>query len=269
MEATATAAGHAEGRSQDFYRRALVTLRDETVPFLVGGAYALERYTGVSRDTKDFDVFVNPTDMTRVLDALAAEGYRTEIPFPHWLAKVHHGDAFLDVIFSSGNGIVAVDRDWFAHAPAAEVLGMSVRLVPPEEMIWSKAFIMERERYDGADIAHIIRASAERLDWRRLHDRFGSNWRVLLSHLNLFAFIYPSEQHRLPAWLLEHLAARLRSELSAPPSDERICRGTLVSREQYLIDVERWGYVDARLRPLGRMTKDDARRWTAAIEDSK
>ena len=34
-------------------------------------------------------------------------------------------------------------------------------LIPAEEMIWSKAFIMERERYDGADVAHILRACAE------------------------------------------------------------------------------------------------------------
>ena len=28
------------------------------MPFLVGGAYAFARYTGIERHTKDFDVFV-------------------------------------------------------------------------------------------------------------------------------------------------------------------------------------------------------------------
>ena len=34
-----------------------------------------------------------------------------------------------------------------------------------EETLWSKAFVMERERYDGADVAHLILAHGERLDW--------------------------------------------------------------------------------------------------------
>jgi hypothetical protein len=33
---------------------------------------------------------------------------------------------------------------------------------PPEEMIWSKAFVMERERYDGAD-ARILFVRARRV----------------------------------------------------------------------------------------------------------
>src|SRR6266853_3685632 len=62
----------------------------------------------------------------------------------------------------------------------------------------SKAFVMERERYDGADIAHLLHARAEALDWGRLARRFGRHWRVLLSHLILFGFIYPSERTRIP-----------------------------------------------------------------------
>jgi hypothetical protein len=46
----------------------------------------------------------------------------------------------------------------------------------------------------------------------------------------------------------------------------RICRGTLTSRAQYLVDIERWGYEDARLAPHGSMTDDEASIWTAAID---
>jgi hypothetical protein len=35
-------------------------------------------------------------------------------------------------------------------------------------MIWSKAFVMERECDDGADIARVPRARGDRLDWQRL-----------------------------------------------------------------------------------------------------
>ena len=90
---------------------ALDTLRDGDVPFLVGGAYAYARLTGIKRPTKDFDIFVRPRDVQRVLDVLTRAGFKTEIAFSHWLAKAHHGDKFIDVIYSSGNGVAEVDDE--------------------------------------------------------------------------------------------------------------------------------------------------------------
>jgi hypothetical protein len=254
--------------TREFYCQALRTLREAKVPFLVGGAYAFERYTGIARHTKDFDIFLRPEHLDRAMDVFSAAGYHTELSFPHWLGKAFCSGDFIDVIFSSGNGLARVDDEWFEHAVEAEVLGMPLRLSPPEEMIWSKAFILERERYDGADVAHVLRAQAEHLDWERLLRRFGANWRVLLSHLTLFGFIYPCERDKIPASVMEDLLGRLQAELGAPSAAERVCQGTLVSREQYLVDVERWGYADARLQPRGNMTRQDVDHWTAAI-DSK
>ena len=57
-------------------------------------------------------------------------------------------------------------------------------LSPPEEMIWSKAFVQERERYDGADVIHLLRELGPTLDWPRLLMRFGDRWRVLLSFID-------------------------------------------------------------------------------------
>jgi len=100
----------------DLYRTALDMLNRSGVPYAVGGTYAFQYYAGISRSTKDFDIFVRPRDVWRVLDALKRAGFRTEIAFPHWLAKAHHGDKFIDVIYSSGNGVAKVDEEWFAHA---------------------------------------------------------------------------------------------------------------------------------------------------------
>jgi hypothetical protein len=249
-----------------FYQRSMWMLNEAELPFLVGGAYAFERYTGIARHTKDFDIFVHPRDFDRVLDTLAAAGCETDVPFPHWLGKAHHGEEFVDVIFSSGNGVAAVDDGWFEHAVSDEVLDMPARLIPAEEMIWSKAFIMERERYDGADIAHIIRASADTLDWERLLSRFDGYWRVLFAHLVMFGFIYPCERHRIPPAVMRELTGRLEREL-AVSGPERLCQGTLISRAQYLVDVDRWGYEDPRLAPRGNMTERERKIWTAGIAD--
>ena len=246
------------------YVDALSALRQGGVEFLIGGAHALAPYTGVVRDTKDLDVFLRKEDCEPALAVLGEAGFATELTFPHWLGKAYAGDRFIDLIFGSGNGVAIVDDLWFAHARPGQVLGVPVRLCPAEEMIWSKAFIMERERFDGADVAHLILACGRDLDWRRLLGRFGRRWRVLLSHLILFGFIYPGERTIVPDAVMAHLLRRLDRE-RAGPEDARVCDGTLLSREQYLVDVAARGYADGRLAPRGEMTAAEIAHWTAAI----
>lgn len=250
--------------TQTFYRRAVRLLNRANVPFLLGGAYALAHYTGIVRHTKDLDIFTRPEDARAALDALAAGGYRTETTFSHWLGKAFHGDEFVDVIFSSGNGVCKVDDDWFISSAEATFLGEPVRLCPPEEMIWQKAFVCERERYDNADINHLLLYRGVDLDWRRLLARFGPYWRVLYGHLILFGFVYPSERDAIPSWVMDDLAARLREEVKVEPGERPVCQGTLLSRVQYVIDLESGGFEDARLDAPSSMTQQQADIWTAA-----
>jgi hypothetical protein len=255
-----------------FYRRTMAVLAQAGIPFLVGGAYAFARYTGIVRHTKDFDLFILPRDFDATLAALAAAGYSVERNFPHWLGKVYSDGSYVDLIFGSGNGLTPVDESWFAHARPGEAMGMPVRLCPAEEMIWSKAFIMERERFDGADVAHLLHCCAEQLDWHRLLDRFGGHWRVLLSHLVLFGYIYPADASRLPREVLQTLIGRLSREVfgrdgEAATAPAAVCFGTVLSRAQYLFDVANHGYLDARLPPSGTLSAEEVEKWTAAIEE--
>jgi hypothetical protein len=269
-----TRAAEREGARRDVrsrrHRRALELMTRLQVPFLVGGGHALRHYTGDVRGTNDLDVFVRRSHVLALLEGLAAGGFETDLTFPHWLGKARIEGDYIDVIYSSGNGLVGVDDQWFEHSRPATVLGLPVRLCPPEEMIWSKAFVMERERYDGADIAHLIRAFQERLDWGRLVARFGTHWRVLLSHLTLFGFIYPGEVAAIPPDVILGFCRLLaRDAKKRPATGQRVCQGTLLSREQYLTDVSRWGYADGRLIPRGPMTSEEIALWTAAIEAPK
>jgi len=249
-----------------FYRRALRVLVEGGVDFLVGGAFAHACFTGIRRSTKDLDLFIRRRDYDRVASLMQAEGWHTDMPYPHWLAKVYAGEDFIDLIFNSGNGVTPVDDDWFHDNAEAEVLGVPVRIANIEDSLTSKAFIMERERYDGADIAHLLQANAEQLDWGRLLARFGPHWRVLLAHLTLFGFIYPGERHRIPRPVMDELVRRLAAETHQAPADHvHVCAGTLLSREQYLHDVEQLGYVDGRLTPASTMTREDVAVWTEAI----
>ena len=249
-----------------FYRHALQTLVDAGVPFLVGGAFAHACFTGIRRSTKDLDLFIQRHDYERVAELMRGQGWDAEMTYPHWLAKVYAGSEFIDLIFNSGNGVAPVDERWFRDNAVAEILGVPVRIANMEDGLLSKSFIMERERFDGADVAHLLQANAERLDWPGLLQRFGRHWRVLLAHLTLFGFVYPGERHRVPAWVMLELLARLAAEVQQPPMDHgHVCAGTLLSREQYLHDVEQLGFVDGRLTSASTMSERDVATWTAAI----
>lgn len=255
------------GDAASFYVDALARLDKAGIPVLVGGAFAYARYAKIHRDTKDFDIFLHARDMRRTLATLERAGYHTDFPFPHWLGKVRCNGLLMDVIFSSGNGVARVDDLWFEHAVEDEVIGLRVRLCPPEEMIWSKAYINERERFDGADVAHLFRELGPTLDWNRLLMRFGDHWPVLFSHIVLFRFIYPDRRDRIPEWVVDELTRRLGEQRVEP--DNRLCNGTLLSREQYLTDLQQHGYEDARVAPHGQMTPAETEIWTAAIAERK
>src|SRR4051795_4587801 len=209
-----------ETPSRLFYRDAMEVLNRAKVPFLVGGAFAFIHQAGIDKSTKDLDIFARPSDVQRLLEACATAGYETELVFSHWLAKIRSPEGFIDVIFSSGNGVAAVDDGWFEHAADREVLTVPVKIAPAEETIWSKAFVMERERFDGADVSHLILAIGERLDWDRLIARFGVHWRVLLAHLILFGFIFPTARTRVPEGVVRELMQRLDPELATVDAGE-------------------------------------------------
>lgn len=255
-----------EDGTSDFYADAIDKLDAAGVPFLVGGAFALRRYATIERDTKDLDLFVRAGDVQRALDVLDAAGYRAELTFPHWLGKAHDGDRFVDLIFRSGNGVFEVDDEWFDHATGETILDRDVLLVPAEEVLCTKLLIMERERYDGADVAHMLLNMVEQFDWRRVLKQLGPQWNILLAHLVMFGYIYPSERARVPAWLMDELLGRLARERAAPAPSGRLCRGTVLSRGQYLIDIEEWGFRDARVEPIGNMTPEETAAWTEAID---
>jgi hypothetical protein len=243
---------------------ALRTLERAQIPVLIGGAFAFTHYTGIVRDTKDLDIFLREQDLGAALDALAAEGFATTAPFPHWLAKAQRDEVSLDIIFASGNGLGRVNDDWFRYARDGSLYGERIRIVPPEEVLCSKAFVMERERYDGGDVAHLISAQGLTLDWPRIIRRFGVHVPVLYSHVLLFAYIYSDGLGRIPSDLLEELRRRSMAVLH-DRGPELVCSGPLLSRGQYLADLRMRGYADARLT-TGAMSEDQIAIWTDAID---
>jgi hypothetical protein len=142
------------------------------------------------------------------------------------------------------------------------VLDTDVKLSPVEEMIWQKAFILERDRCDVADVAHLLRHCGQQLDWQRLLSRFADHWRVLFAQIVLFDFIYPSHRDQIPADVRQQLALRSYKDTAANLAENE-CRGTYLSATQYLHDVDWEGYRDPRVEPIGKMTPAEVAIWTA------
>jgi hypothetical protein len=213
-------------------------------------------YTGIARNTKDLDIFLRPGDRDRALTTLTAAGYCTEFFYEFWIAKALCGESFIDILYNSGNGQCVVDEAWFEHSTEMDVLGYPTRLVPAEEQLWSKAFVQDRDRFDGADVHHLILSCGEQFDWRRLLWRFEGHEHVLLAQLVLFQYAFPSEKRCVPDWVMDQLIRTVRDE---PIWEEKVCRGTHVSQLGYLPDVLEAGYADARVRPWGPLTEEERR----------
>jgi hypothetical protein len=234
------------------YKRALGALNAGGIPYVVTGAYAIYEYTGIYRETKDLDVFVEPHHVVPALRVLRAAGFKTKLEQAHWLAKAILGEHFVDVIYGMGNGIAFVDEDWYRFSRPAILAAHPVRVAPIEELIWHRLFISERHRQDMADILHLLLCHGDRLDWDRLLQKTGEHWPLLLSHLMMFNYAYPEADDRIPRKVLDHLLDRARTDADRPRTGEAVTRGTLVSRFSFSIDVNEWDMRDSRRELVGQ-----------------
>jgi hypothetical protein len=227
-----------------FYAECLALLERAGLPYLLAGTHAVNAYTGMARPVKDLDVFCRAGDYPRILGHLQRSGHAIEVEDERWLAKVKRGPFFMDVIFNSTSGVAPVTDRWFEERRRVALYGLEVPVVPPTELVWSKLFVQDRQRYDGADVAHVILKQGRSIDWRRLLAYAEQFWEVLLAHLINFRFIYPTERDCIPAWLMDELLGRLREQAELPAPRMKVCRGRHFSRGDYQVDIAEWGFAD-------------------------
>jgi hypothetical protein len=233
------------GAETAFYASILGLLNRRRIPYLVGGAFAVNSYTGMGRNTKDVDIFCRAGDYLRILKAAAEAGHATEVEDERWIAKVRKGRYFCDVIFGSANLIAPVTDQWFVEKHPSTLFGVRVNLIPPTELIWSKSFIMDRMKFDGNDIAHVILAQRRHIDWKRLLSYMDLHWEVLLLHLLRFRYIYPFARDVIPESLMDELLTREQLQREIPLPRKKVCRGRIFSRDDFEIDIGAWGFADA------------------------
>lgn len=247
--------------ARSFYREVLLALNNHGLQYAVAGAFALQKYTGISRQTKDLDVFMKGDDVPAALRHLEQLGFRCEVTDPVWLAKAHHGEYYVDLISGMSNAVILVDDSWMRRTQPATIAGVSSRIISVEDLLSSKLFVIRRERFDGADIAHIIYRTCGELDWDRVLQLAGEHWEILLWNLMLFRYVYPAHTHFVPAALWQDLLSRFSHEIRRPQPDAPF-RGSIVDENMFRIDIKHWGLADIqqdyRARVLHKRSKHAA-----------
>jgi predicted nucleotidyltransferase len=222
----------------------LIELLDrEDIPYVVAGAFALNAHTGIWRDTKDLDLFLTAESAQKALRVLAENGYQTEVADDVWIAKVHREGYYVDLITGMNNATLTVQPSWVERATRYSVLGVPTRVLGPEELIASKVFVARRERFDGADICHIIYRTGGRIDWDYLLSLLcqnGDHTEMILWHLVLFRYVYPGHSDLVPQRIWTELLSRFEQKISEPDKMAPF-RGSLIDENMFFIDVAEWG----------------------------
>lgn len=235
------------------FRQALMALNRGRVPYAVSGAFALQIHTGIWRTTKDLDLFLTPKDVPAAFRCLSKQGFRCQVKDSVWLYKAHRDGFFIDLITGMSNGVIKVDRSWIANSRSALVLDVHARVLAAEELLVSKLFVVRRERFDGADIAHIIYSSQGNLDWERILALVGAHWEILLFAMVLYRYVYPAHSHYVPFWVWQRLLVRFSNELTNRDPSAKF-RGSLVDEKMFAIDVAEWGMENALITQRAEAT---------------
>jgi hypothetical protein len=205
------------------YRRVLDGMRDAGVEFALGGAFALATYSGHWRNTKDLDLYILPEDRERAVEVTGRAGltdYFDVLPYDRaWIYRAHDGVTIVDSIWAMANRRTVVDRHWIFGGPSIDLRGESLRVVPVEEMIWGKLYIVQRPRCDWPDIFNMLYGVGHVLDWEYLIARVEEDRPLLAGMLSTFAWVCPGRASTFPAWIWDRLGLALPED--GPLYDKR------------------------------------------------
>lgn len=218
------------------YQRVMQEARGLGVTFAFGGAFATAVYTGELRNTKDFDFYVLPSERTRMIEATrraALTDHFERLRYDRsWIYRASDGDVLVDVIWAMANGRADVDSLWLSHGALVEIRGERLRAIPIEELIWSKLYVLQRDRTDWGDVLNLIAAQAASIDWIRLLHRLGPDAPLLGAALGVFAWLTPSRAQAIPV-VVWH---RLGLQAPRPAPEDRAD----ISARAGLIDSRPW-----------------------------
>jgi hypothetical protein len=216
------------------YYRVISKAQEQGIDFALGGGLAFSEYAKRLRNTKDLDLFLCPEDSDRMIQIVREAGfedYYDQQPYErHWIFRGYRDGVIIDVIWMMANHHTDVDRGWLKRGKLINVRGTEMRLIPVEELVWAKLFVMQRERCDWPDLLNVLAAEAKWVDWERLLDRLGDEKFLLGGLMNVFRWMCPRVAAELPEWIWEPMG--LTNARAPEPCDNRRV-GWLDSRDWF------------------------------------
>jgi hypothetical protein len=198
----------------DIYGAAIHALQQAGVPSMIGGAFGLAAYTGRCRNTKDLDLFLRPRDRETAIQALTEIGcadYFEKLAYDRgWIYRSIRHDTIVDLIWGTPNRRAEVTEDWLEHAPELDLRDRRVKVIPPEELLFIKLFVLQRDRTDWPDLINLLYATSAELDWDRLIRYLDADLPLLTGLLSVFAWVCPNCIADIP------VALRKRAGISKP-----------------------------------------------------
>jgi hypothetical protein len=191
------------------YRRAIEALRNAGVRILLGGGFALATYVGHWRNTKDIDFYIMERDREAAVRALTEAGFEDLFPkMPYdrnWIYRSTCAGVIVDIIWAMANKRAHADEIWFEHAATVSIRRESLQVIPLEEFLWCKLYIIQRDHCDWVDIFNVLYAVGKRVDWDHLLWRLENDWPLLHGLLSVYGWVCPRRALELPEWLRKTL----------------------------------------------------------------
>jgi len=156
----------------DTLKLSVATLRDEGIPFMLGGSLAAWARGG-PEPKKDLDLMLKPEDADRALAALAGAGMRTARPAEEWLYKAWNGDVLVDLIFSPSG--IEIDDEVLARADPISVMAVSMPVMDLEDMLVTMLLALDEHCLCYSSLLGIARSLREQIDWEQLRSRTGGS----------------------------------------------------------------------------------------------
>ena len=225
----AEAADIIEDAQWALYEKVMDAADRASIPFALGGAFALATYTRIARNTKDLDLYIMPRDRQRAIDMVSGLGltdYFDQARYErHWIYRATSDGTIIDIMWAMANRRAEVD-EWWMSGPSVRLRGRTVKVLPAEAILWDKLYIMQRERCDWPDILNLLYYEGPKLAWEMVLKRLEDDLPLLTGALAVFRWLSPGVAAKFPEWLWSavHLPADRGASLPeiVPPHVARL-----------------------------------------------
>jgi hypothetical protein len=191
------------------YRGVMTAALDRRIPFAIGGGMAAMAYAGQLRDARDIDFYIQPENREAMIQVVLDAGlldYYDRAPYDrNWIFRGFRDDLIVDVMWAMANQRAQVDAQWL-KGPVVSVDGLTFRLLRPEETLWTKLYVLQRDRCDWPDAINMLHSIGAELDWDYLLGRTAEDTLLMAALVKVFGWICPDRYNELPPPVLERLS---------------------------------------------------------------